>query len=98
MGAVRERLPTWAMSVFIAVTNTSSLEPANSLSRNPKGFPPDHPYSHLLRFKDVVFSRPMSDREVFSAKLPDIIAHDLDAARPVLLFLDKLAGAPAHQE
>ena len=50
----------------------------------------------LLRLKDVVFSRPLSDRDVFSPKLPDTIAEDLDAARPVLIFLDQLAGAPEH--
>lgn len=76
-------------SVFGSVTG-------EALTRNPKGFPPDHAYSHLLRLKDVVFSRRLSDRDVFSAKLPDIIAADLDAARPVLLFLDALAGAPRH--
>ncbi|MFA9565964.1 MAG: hypothetical protein ACERLM_14870, partial [Acidimicrobiales bacterium] len=56
----------------------------------------DHPYGHILRLKDVVFSRPLSDKDVQSAKLPDIIADDLDAARQVLLFLDKLAGPPEH--
>lgn len=69
-----------------------------ALTRNPKGFPRDHAYNHLLRLKDVVFSRQLSDAEVFSPDLPDTIAHDLDAARPVLLFLDKLAGAPQHQD
>jgi uncharacterized protein (TIGR02453 family) len=77
------------MSVFGSVTG-------ESLTRNPKGFPSDHPYSHLLRLKDVVFSRPLSDRDAFSPDLPRIIARDLNAARPVLLFLDKLAGKPAH--
>ncbi len=66
----------------------------DSLTRNPKGFPADHPYGELLRLKDVVFSRGLADRDVFSPDLPDIIAADLDAARPVLLLLDKLAGAP----
>lgn len=77
-------------SVFGSVTG-------ESLTRSPKGFPADHAYNHLLRLKDVIFSRRMSDHEVFSPKLPDIIAKDLDAARPVMLFLDKLAGAPEHQ-
>ena len=76
-------------SVFGSVTG-------ESLTRNPKGFPSDHPYGDLLRLKDVVFSRPLSDHDVFSPELPDLIAHDLDAARPVLLFLDKLASAPEH--
>ena len=65
-----------------------------TLTRNPKGFPSDHPYGHLLRLKDVVFSRPLSDQDVYSPKLPEVIAHDLAAARPVLLFLDQLAGPP----
>lgn len=78
-------------SIFGSVTG-------DSLTRNPKGFPAHHPYGHLLRLKDVVFSRPVSDRDVFSGGLPDIIAKDLDAARPVLLFLDKLAGAPEHMD
>jgi hypothetical protein len=62
----------------------------DALTRNPKGFPPDHPYSYLLRLKDVVFSRRLSDRDAFSPTLPDIIAGSLDAARPVLLLLDTL--------
>ena len=61
-----------------------------------EGFPPDHPYSHLLRLKDVIFSRRLSDRDVYSADLPKRIARDLNAARPVFLMLDKLAGVPAH--
>lgn len=78
-------------SVFGSVTG-------ESLTRSPKGFPADHAYNHLLRLKDVIFSRRLSDREVFSPKLPDTIAKDLDAARPVLLFLDKLAGTARHQD
>jgi uncharacterized protein (TIGR02453 family) len=78
-------------SVFGSVTG-------DSLTRNPKGFPSDHPYHYLLRLKDVVFSRRLSDAEVFSPDLPDTIGHDLNAARPVLLFLDKLAGAPQHMD
>jgi uncharacterized protein (TIGR02453 family) len=77
-------------SVFGSVTG-------ESLTRNPQGFPSDHAYNHLLRLKDVTFSRRLSDREVFSGKLPDTIAHDLDAARPVLLLLDKLAGTAGER-
>lgn len=77
-------------SVFGSVTG-------EALTRNPRGFPKDHPYSYLLRLKDVTFRRRLSDRDVGSPKLPDRIASDLDAARPVLRFLDRLAG-PAPTE
>jgi uncharacterized protein (TIGR02453 family) len=76
-------------SVFGSVTG-------DSLTRNPKGFPADHPYSPYLRLKDVVFFRRLSDADIFSPELPDRIAKDLDAARPVMRFLDGLAGPPGH--
>ncbi|MFV2063494.1 MAG: DUF2461 domain-containing protein [Chloroflexota bacterium] len=78
-------------SVFGSVTG-------ESLKRNPKGYASDHPYTYLLRLKDVVFSRRLSDVDVLSPNLPDTIANDLGAARPVLRFLDGLAGSPAHDE
>jgi uncharacterized protein (TIGR02453 family) len=101
LAAFREKIDRDPSSVFRAIEDERFRSvygsiTGESLTRNPKGFPNDHPYSHLLRLKDVVFSRPLSDADVMSAKLPDIIAKDLDAARPVLLLLDKLAGAPEH--
>lgn len=89
--ALRAIEDTRFRSVFGSVTG-------EMLTRNPKGFPMDHPYGHILRLKDVLFSRPLSDKEVFSAELPDRIARDLDAARPVMLFLDQLAGPAQHDD
>ena len=101
LAAFRERIDRDPSAVFRAIedqrfTSVFGSVTGESLTRNPKGFPAHHPYSHLLRLKDVIFSRPLSDHDVFSADLPKVIAHDLNAARPVLLFLDKLAGSPAH--
>jgi uncharacterized protein (TIGR02453 family) len=99
LAAYREKVDRDPSAVFRAIEDPRFQSVFDSvtgetLTRNPKGFPQDHPYGHLLRLKDVVFSRPLSDKDVFSARLPDIIANDLDAARPVLLFLDQLAGVP----
>ncbi len=103
LAAFRERLDRDPSAVFRAIederfTAIFGSVTGESLTRNPKGFPPDHPYGHLLRLKDIVFSRRLSDRDAYSPKLPKLIAHDLDAARPVFLMLDKLAGVPAHLE
>lgn len=77
---------------FRAVFGTVS---GDSLVRNPRGYPPDHAQGALLRLKDVVFSRRLSDAEACSPELPDRIAADLDAARPVLALLAALpAGTP----
>lgn len=101
LAAFREKVDRDPSAVFRAIEDPRFVSVFSSvagdrLTRNPRGFPNDHPYSHLLRLKDVVFSRRLSDHDVFSPKLPDIIAHDLDAARPVLLFLDRLANPAEH--
>jgi uncharacterized protein (TIGR02453 family) len=63
----------------------------DTLTRTPRGYPTDHPLGELLRLKDVVFSRRLSDEAACSAELPDRIAEDLDAARPVLTLLGSIA-------
>jgi uncharacterized protein (TIGR02453 family) len=57
------------------------------LKRIPTGFPADHPEADLLRLKDVVFSRRLSDAEVASPDLPDRLADGLAAATPVFRLL-----------
>jgi uncharacterized protein (TIGR02453 family) len=103
LAAFREKLDRDPSAVLRAIedrrfTSVFGSVTGESLTRNPQGFPQDHPYPHLLRLKDIIFSRPLSDKEIFSAKLPDIIAKDLDAARPVFLFLDKLAGPRPEEQ
>jgi uncharacterized protein (TIGR02453 family) len=58
-----------------------------SLKRIPPGLPADHPMAELLRWKDVVFGRRLSDDEVLSAELPDRLAEGFAAAVPVFRFL-----------
>jgi uncharacterized protein (TIGR02453 family) len=64
------------------------------LKRAPTGFSPDHPDIELLKLKDVVFSRPLSDGDVLAADLPARIAETLASAVPVLRLL---AGLPGHE-
>ena len=60
------------------------------LKRVPPGFPADHPMAAELRFKDLTFGRGLSDEEVVSPSLPDILAEDLASAVPLLRFLASL--------
>lgn len=62
------------------------------LRRVPPGFPADHPDELLLRFKDVVFGRRLSDDEALSPALPDLVAEGFAAAVPVFRFLARLSG------
>jgi uncharacterized protein (TIGR02453 family) len=61
-----------------------------SLKRVPPGLPPDHALAEMFRFKDVVFGRQLSDDEIHSPDLPDILADGYAAAVPVFRFLSTL--------
>jgi uncharacterized protein (TIGR02453 family) len=61
-----------------------------SLKRVPPGYPAEHPMADMFRWKDIVFGRRLSDAEVRSAKLPDLIADGFGAALPVFRFLASL--------
>jgi len=64
--------------------------PHESLKRVPPGFPPDHPMAEFARWKDIVFGRRLSDEDVFSPNLPDLIADGFAAAMPVFRLLATL--------
>ncbi|CAN5610368.1 DUF2461 domain-containing protein [soil metagenome] len=68
-------------------------EPAHThetLKRIPPGYPADHPLADLFRWKDVIFGRRLSDREVLSPKLPDLLADGYVAAMPVFRLLSEV--------
>ncbi|HUP54144.1 MAG TPA: DUF2461 domain-containing protein [Methylomirabilota bacterium] len=62
----------------------------DSLKRVPPGLPPDHPMADLLRYKDVIFGHQLSDDQIRSPELPDILADAYSAAVPVFTFLATL--------
>jgi uncharacterized protein (TIGR02453 family) len=61
-----------------------------TLKRVPPGLPADHPLADMLRFKDIVFGRPMADDEVYAPDLPDRLADAYATATPVFRFLSSL--------
>jgi uncharacterized protein (TIGR02453 family) len=60
------------------------------LKRVPPGYPVDHPDADLLKMRDVVFGRRLSDEEALSPDLPDVIADGYTAALPVFRLLASL--------
>ena len=63
----------------------------DSLKRVPTGFSADHPGAELLKLKDVTFGRHLSDDDVLSPDLPDVLASTFAAAIPVLRLLARLS-------
>ena len=73
------------------VAEFGGVEPHDEpLKRVPAGYPADHPMADLLRWKDVIFGRRLSDAEVLSPTLPDTLANAYAAALPVFRFLAAL--------
>lgn len=96
LAVFRDRVDRDPGSVLAAIEDerfqaTFGSVTGESLARNPRGYAADHPHGELLRLKDVIFSRRLSDADVCTPELPDRIAADLDAARPVLHLLASLA-------
>jgi uncharacterized protein (TIGR02453 family) len=63
-----------------------------TLKRVPPGYPADHPMADLLRYKDITFGRRLSDEEVLSPSLPDVLVDDYATAVPVFRFLATLTS------
>ncbi len=61
-----------------------------SFKKMPSGYPADHPMADLFRWKDIVFGRRMSDEEVLSPELPDLLVEGYATALPVFRFLSTL--------
>ena len=57
------------------------------LKRVPQGFPTDHPEAELLKHKDLTFGHRLSDDDVTSPGLPDVIADSFEVAVPVMRWL-----------
>ncbi len=65
------------------------------LKRLPRGFAKDHPDADLLVLKDLVFSRRLSDADVMSPGLPDLLADLYAAAGPVWGLLARVTNGAA---
>jgi uncharacterized protein (TIGR02453 family) len=82
---VREAIEAPAFVEWFGGVNTHE-----SFKRIPPGLPQDHPMAEMFRWKDVVFGRRLSDAEVCSPNLPDLLADGYATAVPVLRFLATL--------
>ena len=66
------------------------------LKRTPRAFDPEHPAADLLRYKSFTVSRELSEADMSSAKLPDMIAKQYATMLPLVRWLNRVLGLPAH--
>lgn len=67
----------------------STLEP-NALTRNPKGFPPDHPASDLLRARNWGVTSPLDADAHLSADFPKAVVAHFKRALPLVTLLNSV--------
>ena len=73
------------------------LDPEARLTRPPRGFAPDHEAADLLRYKSFTVSAPLTEAEVLSPKLPDLLAKRYVSMLPFVRWLNGALGLRAHE-
>ena len=68
------------------------LDPEAQLKRMPRGFAETHPAAEWLRYRSFTATRMMTEREVESRRLPDILAGDFAALVPLVRWLNAAIG------
>ena len=62
------------------------------LTRMPRGYPDTHPAATLLRHQSFTIGRELSDAELFSARLPDLLAKDYARILPMVRWFNGALG------
>jgi uncharacterized protein (TIGR02453 family) len=66
----------------------------DSLKRNPRGYPPEHPAVDDLKRKDFIAVRPMSEKEALDPVFISTFARACGDAAPLMRFLTSALGVP----
>lgn len=62
------------------------------LARMPRGYDAAHPAASLLRHQSFTVGRELTDEELFSARLPDVLARDFARILPLVRWLNGALG------
>lgn len=62
------------------------------LKRLPRGYAADHPAADLLRHQSYTMGRELSERELLSPRLPDVLARDYTRLLPLVRWLNGALG------
>lgn len=92
--AVREHISRNA-ETFLEIINRPDFKTIypemydHQLKTAPKGFPKDHEYIHLLRYKSFVFSTPLTDQEIENGKFIEKTVEAFKQLHPLNAFLNE---------
>jgi uncharacterized protein (TIGR02453 family) len=69
-----------------------TLDPAARLTRMPRGYAEGHPAAGLLRHTSFTLGRELTERDLQSPKLPDLLARDFARLVPLVRWLNGALG------
>ena len=69
-----------------------TLDTEAMLKRMPRGYLETHPAAKWLRYRSFTATRTMSEREVQSPRLPEILARDFAALAPLVRWINQALG------
>jgi uncharacterized protein (TIGR02453 family) len=71
------------------------LDESAMLTRMPRGYADAHPAAALLRHQSFTLGRDVPERELFSPRLPDLLARDYAALVPMVRWFNAALGLRA---
>jgi uncharacterized protein (TIGR02453 family) len=72
-----------------------ALAPEGTLTRMPRGYSEAHPAASLLRHQSFTLGRQLTERELFSPRLPSLLARDFARLVPLVRWLNGALGLRA---
>jgi len=73
------------------------LTPEALLTRMPRGYADSHPAAGWLRYQSFTASRDLTERQVLSPRLPDVLARDFAALVPLVRWLNEAIGYSSRE-
>ncbi len=78
-----------------ALKSFGGLSREAMLKRMPRGFDVDHPAAELLRHQSFTMGRKVREADLFSARLPDVLAREFSRLVPLVRWLNGALGLRA---
>lgn len=75
-----------------ALRRYGGLAGESMLARMPRGYDASHPAATLLRHQSYTVGREVTERELFSSRLPDLLARDYGRILPLVRWLNGALG------
>jgi uncharacterized protein (TIGR02453 family) len=75
-----------------ALRRYGGLAPEAMLARMPRGYDAAHPAASLLRHQSFTVGRELTERELFSPRLPDLLVRDYARILPLVRWLNGALG------